>query len=119
MNQSDKRMSYLDDMLNALKHTARFIENMSYETFRHDDKTLFALKHALGIVGQTAQKMPPSLREQYPNIPWREMARMPDKLAYDHIGVSQMVLWQTARVDLPALAPALDAMRIRVKDATG
>ena len=119
MKQSDKTMSYLDDMLNALKHTARFIENMSYETFRHDHKTLFALKHALGIVGQTAQKMPPSLREQYPNIPWREMARMPDKLAHDHIGVSQMVLWQTARVDLPALAPALDAMLIRVKDAMG
>ena len=73
MNQSDKTMSYIDDMLNALKHTARFIENMSYETFRHDHKTLFALKHALGIVGKTAQKMPPSLREQYPNIPWREM----------------------------------------------
>ena len=47
MNQSDKTMSYLDDMLNALKHTARFIENMSYETFRHDDRTLLALKHAL------------------------------------------------------------------------
>ena len=119
MKQSDQTMSYLDDILNALKHTAHFIENMSYETFRHDDKTLFALKHAFGIIGQAAKKMPSSLREQYPNIPWREMARMPDKLAYDHIGVSQMVLWQTARVDLPALAPALNAMRIRVKDATG
>jgi uncharacterized protein with HEPN domain len=110
-------MSYLDDILNALQHSARFIENMSYETFRHDDKTRFALKHALGIIGQAAQKMPSSLREQYPNIPWREMARMPDKLAYDDIGISQMVLWQTARVDLPALAPALDTMRIRVKNS--
>jgi uncharacterized protein with HEPN domain len=119
MKQSDKTMSYLDDILNALKHTAHFIENMSYETFRHDDKTLFALKHAFGIIGQAAKKMPSSLREQYPNIPWREMARMPDKLAYDHIGISQMVLWQTARIDLPALTLALDTMRIRVKNSMG
>jgi uncharacterized protein with HEPN domain len=44
---------------------------------------------------------------------------MPNKLAYDYIGISPMVLWQTARVELPALAPALNTMRIQVQENKG
>ena len=117
MKKDSKTMVYLGDMLDALEQATRFVENMSYETFRHDDKTLFALRHALDIIGAAAQKIPSALQRQYPDIPWREMAGMPDKLAYDYTGISQMVLWQTARVELPALAPALGAIRTHIKNA--
>ena len=119
MNENEQSLGYVADMLNALACIDRFIENMSYEAFRHDDKTLFALTHAVGIIGQAAQQIPPALQQEYPAIPWRQMANMPDKLAYDYIGISPMVLWQTARVELPALAPALNTMRIQVQQNKG
>lgn len=117
MKESGEIIVCLREMASVLTSVTSFIKGMTYDEFRQDDKTLFALAHAITLIGAAAQKIPLSIREQYPNIPWREMTRMPAKLAYGATSINQMVLWQTARADLPALALALDAMRTRVENA--
>lgn len=80
---------------------------MTFDEFAQDDKTAFAVVRAFEVIGEAAKRIPDQVCEQYPNIPWHEMARMRDKLIHHYFGVDLSVVWKTANEDLPALEPLL------------
>ena len=75
-----------------------------------DDKTIFAVVRALEIIGEATKRIPQTVRDQEPSVPWRAMAGMRDKRAHDYIGVNLTVVWKTASEDLPGLKPTIQRM---------
>ncbi len=98
---------YLEDILDAIGKVAQFIQGMTYEQFAQDAKTVFAVIHALGIIGEATKKVPSSVRESYTEVPWRAMAGMRDKLIHDYFGMNLVVVWKTASEDLLSLEPTI------------
>ena len=55
-------------------------------------------------MGRTAEKhVAPAFRREHPEIPWRGMAGMRDKLVHDYFGVDIGMVWITATIDLAEL----------------
>ncbi len=79
---------------------------MTYERFAQDAKTVFAVIHALEIIGEATKKIPPFVRENYTKVPWRAMAGMRDKLIHEYF-VNLVVVWKTASEDVPNLEPVI------------
>ena len=101
---------YLKDILAAIESIEGFVAGMSFETFLADDRTVSAVVRKLEIVGETAKQIPEEMRQEYPRVPWKEMAGMRDKLIHFYFGVDHQLVWTTVKKRLPRVKPAIQKM---------
>jgi uncharacterized protein with HEPN domain len=99
---------YVKDIVNAMDKALAFIENMSYEEFVRDDKTAFAVIRAIEIIGEAVKRIPEEVRRKYPDIPWRGMAGMRNKVIHEYTGVDLKVV--TVKERIPEVKPPFEKM---------
>ncbi|WP_017326153.1 DUF86 domain-containing protein [Synechococcus sp. PCC 7336] len=109
MTRRDSR-DYLQDILTHIAAAERFVDGMAFDEFEADEKTIFALTRAIEVIGEATKKLPTSLTEPYPDIPWKGITGMRDKLIHAYFGVKLDVLWTTCQQDLQRLKPIIQAM---------
>jgi uncharacterized protein with HEPN domain len=77
---------YLQDILETIESCERFIEGMDYDQFTSDEKTIFAVNHALEIIGEAAKHIPEDIRKEYPLVPWKKIAGIRDVIIHAYLG---------------------------------
>jgi len=94
---------YLQDILDSINDIADFIAGMSPEAFTKDKKTINAVLRSIEVMGEASRNIPEETRQQYPQVPWRKMSGMRDKLIHEYHGVDIDTVWQTLHEDIPPL----------------
>jgi len=102
---------YLKDILVAMDSIEVFVKDMSFEQFRSDDKTASAVMRKFEIIGEAAKHIPAEIVDQYPDIPWKEMAGMRDKLIHFYFGVDYQLVWKTIKERLPQVKPEIQKIQ--------
>ncbi|MCD6256889.1 DUF86 domain-containing protein [Candidatus Aerophobetes bacterium] len=111
MKRRDYR-DYLQDILNSIKDIESFIENMDFKDFSKDKKTINAVIRSIEVIGEAAKNIPKSIRDKHPQVPWKKMAGMRDKMIHEYFGVDIEILWKTVKEDIPSLKPLMKKISI-------
>lgn len=92
---------YLDDMILSMSRISVHSEGYSFDDFRNDQKTVDAVIRNFEIIGEAAKNLPTSLKEKYPDIPWKEMYIPRNKISHEYFGVDHEIIWHIATQYLP------------------
>lgn len=101
---------YIEEVIDAMSKSMKFIEGMEQEEFICDDKTVFAVIRAIEVIGEAVKNIPEDLKKNYPEIPWKDMAGMRDKLIHGYFGVNVGRIWKTVKEEIPPLRPLFEKM---------
>ncbi len=101
---------FIEDILNAIRETTTFTQDMSFQNFAQDPRTVNAVIRSLEVIGEAAKNIPHEIRRKTVTIPWRRMAGMRDKLIHDYFGVDLEIVWAVVKEELPPLQAQLQAL---------
>ena len=97
----DNNIFFLNDIKNSLEKIFKYTDFLSYEEFVKDDKTKDAVERNFEIIGEAVKNLTDDFRNSYPEIPFRQIAGMRDKLIHDYFGVDYQIVWKTIKDRLP------------------
>ena len=103
-----KDNGWLRDMQLYARKALDLVEGFDREAFLADTRTHLAVMHALAIVGEAAPQVAEPVRAQLPDVPWRAIIGMRNKLIHHYFKADLEVVWKTVSSDLAPLISAID-----------
>lgn len=110
MSAHRRDRDYVYDIWEAMDRILTYTSELDYDQFMEDRKTQDAVLRNLQVMGEATKKLSPELREAYPDIPWREIAGMRDKIAHEYFGVNYEIVWTVASRDITDVFPRIEAI---------
>ena len=105
MNPADQvRLRHMQDAACA---AVKFAQANTRESLDDDLMFAFALVKAIEIVGEAASKISKEEQENYPQIPWKSITGMRNKIVHDYFDVDYDVVWETVQERIPELITEL------------
>lgn len=87
-----------------------FVNQLSYDEFIKDKKTINATIRSLEIIGEVVKKIPEEIRIKYKKINWLSISNMRNKLAHDYLDVDLKIVWETINSEIAILKNAFETI---------
>jgi len=108
-----KKRSYqvfLDDIQLAMGRIAGYIKGYDFEHFKKDNKTIDAVIRNFEIIGEASKNLDEKIKEKYPEVPWKEMYYLRNRVSHEYFGVDYEIIWDVATNYLPENKVQIDVI---------
>lgn len=93
----------LEDILAAAGKILTYTMGMSYDDFISDDKTIDAVVRNFEIIGEAANRVPEDYKLEHPEIEWRRMIGLRNRIIHEYFGIDYEIVWQIIQENIPEL----------------
>lgn len=94
----------------AIREAMGYAHGRRREDLDTDRPLQHSLVRMLEIIGEAAAGTTPPFREAHPEIPWRQMAGMRNRLIHAYFDINLDVVWRTVAQDLPPLVTTMESI---------
>jgi len=102
MFNRDERL-FLQDIEDAVNAILKYTNGMDLETFSDNRLVYSATIREFEIIGEATIHLSKELLNKYDVIPWRDLKDFRNLLIHEYFGVDHEIIWNTIKVDVPAL----------------
>jgi uncharacterized protein with HEPN domain len=100
----------LIDITTAIRRILRYTDGVSRSELDANDEKLSAILYQITIIGEATKRLSQQYRQQYPEIPWREMAGMRDVIVHEYDQLDLDVVWDVVENKLSKLLTLIEPL---------
>lgn len=107
--RSNRAQLALFDIRDNIRLAQQFVAGMSQDEFAADRRTFYAVARCLEIVSEAARRLPASVRNRHPELPWRAIMGAGNVYRHDYDNVAEDIVWRTVQQSLAPLLAAVES----------
>ena len=101
----------IEDILESANKIILFTEDMSFEDFESDIKTIDAVIRNFEVIGEASNRLPESFKDINETIDWQKIIGFRNKLIHDYVKVNNGIVWEIRNDYLPLLITELEKIK--------
>jgi uncharacterized protein with HEPN domain len=102
--------AYLWDMLKYARVARRIAAGITLDRLLEDETSQLALTKAVELVGESAARLSPGFYAAHPELEWRPIIALRNRLVHDYGNTRFPILWNIVGSELPVLIPVLESL---------
>lgn len=99
---------YLSHIMRAISDLENHTKGLNFDSFSKNILVQDGVMRKLELIGEASKRLSDDFRDSTPEVPWKDICGMRDKLIHDYMGVDLMAVWKTATEDVQLLKKALE-----------
>lgn len=107
---SRSEIEYLRHIRDEAQYLVDTSREVSWDEFSNDETLKRAFVRSIEVIGEATKHLSADMRAQHPEVEWRAMAGMRDRLIYRYFGVDYEIVWEVAMQKAPELVDVIGAI---------
>jgi uncharacterized protein with HEPN domain len=104
---------YLKHIRDEIAYLEKEKEGLNKNAFLRDETRKRAFVRSIEVIGEATKNIPEDLRCDYPQIEWRAIAGMRDRLIHGYFGIDYDIVWDVLLHHIPVLSETIDTMLLQ------
>jgi len=92
---------YLSEIISSMDKIERYITGLSYDEFILREETIDAVERNIEKIGEAAAAIPDDVRNRHPEVPWKTIVGLRNKVIHHYFAVDHEVIWQIITKNIP------------------
>lgn len=93
----------MEDIIESIGLIRSYVENMYFDDFERDRKTIDAVVRNFEIIGEASKFIPDDIRMKYENVDWKGIVGLRNRIAHEYFDISLSIVWHIVTKELPIL----------------
>jgi uncharacterized protein with HEPN domain len=100
----------ISDILESIDKIYQYTKGMDMDQFCADDKTIDAVIRNFEIIGEAANRIPESVKEEHPDLDWHRIRGFRNRIVHDYMGIDFQLVWRIKEQYLPLLKQQISGL---------
>ena len=100
----------VEDIIESAVKILDYTQDLSFEEFTKDSKTIDAVIRNFEIIGEAANRLPEDFKDKHPHIDWHRIRGFRNRIVHDYFGIDCSIVWEIKETFLHVLIATLRSL---------